>query len=224
MSDHIESRNIIPCPPPTSKNFRDLTGMRFGRLVAQSFYGKNFNGSGYNYYWTCVCDCGTVKNIHKSGLVAGTVFSCGCLQHGQSKTPTYKSWIHMRERCYSTSTKNFMDYGGRGIAVCERWRDSFENFYADMGDQPPGLSIERRDNNLGYSPENCCWATRTDQARNRRSTRLITYNGATMCVTAWEDRFGWKRNIIGNRLSHGWSIERAMTQQPGKKLYFGRSN
>lgn len=214
-----KSDEIIPGPTPTGKTFRNLTGMRFGRIVVQAYYGKKSRVGYRNYYYTCRCDCGTVKLIQKGGLISGGVVSCGCkkYRHGKTGSAAYRIWNHMLGRCYNPTDGNYKRYGGRGITVCDRWKE-FTNFYADMGDPPAGLSIERRDNNLGYSPDNCLWASRTAQARNRRTTRLITHNGMTMCVTEWEDHFGMKRNIIGNRLAHGWSVERAMTQPTNVKV------
>ena len=119
----------------------------------------------------------------------------------------------MLQRCLNPNDKRYKDYGARGIGVCERWR-SFENFYADMGDRPLGKTLERHDNGLGYCPENCVWDTPKMQARNRRSNRLITHNGVTMCLAAWEEYLGLPSRIIAKRLDDlGWSVEKALTQQ-----------
>lgn len=212
---------IIPCPPPTRKSFRNLSGRRFGRILVQAYYGKKFCAGGRyaNYYYTCRCDCGTIKLIQSSGLVSGGVVSCGCkkYRHGKTSSAAYRRWSHMLGRCYNPTDGNYERYGKRGLRVCDRWKD-FINFYEDMGDPPAGLTIERRANESGYCKENCYWGTATQQARNRRSNRLITHNGMTKCVTEWEDYFGMKRNIIGNRLAHGWSVERAMTQPTNVKV------
>ncbi len=121
----------------------------------------------------------------------------------------------MKQRCYSHNKRNFADYGGRGIMVCERWRNSFENFLADMGPRPTPLhSIDRIDNSLGYDPANCRWATRTEQNRNKRSNRYMTMNGRTMILTDWAIETGIKRETIKERIRRGWTISRALTTPP----------
>lgn len=220
--NHIAPAGIIPCPPPTSKNFHDISGRRFGRLLVQGYYGKR---RGTVSCYTCLCDCGTVKIIQRDSLVSGTTMSCGCYRsefvaknnsilrrtHGQSETSTYRSWVAMIQRCYNPKSASYKRYGKRGITVCDRWRESFENFYADMEDCPSGLTVERRNNNLNYCPENCCWDTPKVQARNRSNNRLATLNGVTMCVSAWEERLGFKPAVLSQRLRKGWSVEKTLT-------------
>lgn len=229
--EHIESFKTIPCPPPTHKRFRNLTGQRFGRLLVQAFYGKQIRSDGHTrMYFTCLCDCGTVSVVRSASLISGATTSCDCYRveqaskinaiknrtHGKYGTTVYHVWNGMIQRCYNPNGKSYKRYGGRGITVCDRWKKSFENFYSDMGDPSAGLTLERRDNNLGYSPENCLWASRTAQARNRRSNRLITHSGMTMCVAAWEEHLGLTPSIIIQRLDVlGWSVERAITEPVG---------
>lgn len=116
----------------------------------------------------------------------------------------------MRSRCAVLSGRNYENYGGRGIAICARWR-RFENFYADMGEPPEGTSIDRIDNDKGYSPENCRWATVFEQANNRRSNIVISYNGRSQTVTQWSREFGVPYCRLRSRLALGWDIERALT-------------
>lgn len=162
-------------------SFRNVAGMRFGRLVAQWPVGRRAR----SIYWLCVCDCGTLTIVRGSHLTRAAIKSCRCLggdlarqkpnqlRHGHTrkgswKTPTYASWQAMTERCANPKGTNWKDYGGRGITVCERWK-KFENFLADMGERPEGKSIDRYPNNDGnYEIGNCRWATRSEQQRNRR--------------------------------------------------------
>lgn len=130
--------------------------------------------------------------------------------HGMSKTRIYKTWGAMRERCENPHNKSFHRYGARGIFVCERWR-RFENFYADMGDCPPGLSIERIDNDGPYSPENCRWATKSEQASNRRSNHIVEYQGRAMSVRDWASELGLIYGTLLNRLRRGRPLEEALS-------------
>lgn len=130
--------------------------------------------------------------------------------HGQSYSKTYHAWIELRARCQNPKHAHFPDYGGRGITVCDRWQ-TFENFRADMGDMPKGLQIDRINNDLGYAPDNCRWASRKQQARNRRGNRLLTLQNETLPMAAWSERLRFPRNLISNRLRRGWTVERALT-------------
>lgn len=178
MSNHIDSARIIPCPTPTNKNFENLLGRRFGRLSVQSLAGKIMECGISRYCWLCLCDCGENAVVKARALKNGTTKSCGCFQsegvsvrnfrHGLCFSPEYSSWSAMLTRCNNPNTQDWKYYGGRGISVCERWKD-FRNFEKDMGKKPsPEHSIDRINNEGNYEPENCVWSTPLQQARNRR--------------------------------------------------------
>lgn len=130
-------------------------------------------------------------------------------RHGKKRDPIYSVWSSMLARCLNKNCAAYKNYGGRGISVCDRWM-KFENFYSDMGDPPAGMSLDRTNNDLGYSPENCCWADRKSQNRNRRSVKLLTINGIEKPVFEWGDAAGLSRAAVRQRLLKGWSPEEAV--------------
>jgi hypothetical protein len=191
------------------------------------FAGLN---KGNHAKWECVCECGKKTIVFRGGLRSGTTQSCGCLRdehtsvrattHGFTvglRFKTYKSWQGMIQRCHNPNSTAWKRYGGRGITVCERWRNSFTNFLADMGKKPEGFTIERKDNNLGYSKSNCVWADKWQQANNRRKSRFLTFNGRTQTVIQWEREFGFSTNVMRSRLKNGWSAEMAITRPVQKR-------
>ena len=155
----------------------DLTGQRFGKLIVI----ERAPNQGRNTMWKCQCDCGSITTTRSDSLRSNMTRSCGCLigevnsTHGMSRgdgSYLYEIWKHMRYRCTNPNNHAWKDYGGRGIIVCERWMDSFENFYEDMGHRPsPNHSIDRIDNNGNYDPTNCRWATASQQQQNKRNNR-----------------------------------------------------
>ncbi len=173
----------------------------------------------------CICSCGGRKDAKPSDLRRGVVTSCGCAKlailldrnarmatHRMSATPEHHIWRGMLTRCLCKTSKYYPRYGGRGITVCDRWKDSFESFYADMGPRPSRKhTVERKLNDGPYSPGNCTWATHTAQNRNRRNNRLLTFQGETKPVSQWAVELGLQPIRIFNRLRRGYSTERALS-------------
>jgi hypothetical protein len=201
----------------------DLTDLRVGRLIvlqrSHKVRGREF--------WLCRCDCGTEKALWKHHLLKSAVKSCGCLRrevtahkntkHGQGgrgrKTPEYLAWVGMHTRCTNPQGTGYENYGARGITICDRWRESFENFLTDMGPRPSSAhSVERKDNNRGYEPDNCVWATRVEQANNRRNNRVVTYKGQRLTIVQAAALAGIPAQNVYDRLHLGWSEERALNQ------------
>ena len=180
--------------------------------------------------WRCRCDCGNEKIILQQSLTSGNTKSCGCLskerltRHGGYYFPEYQIWAGMKSRCYNPKNRSFKDYGGRGIKVCERWLNSFEKFYADMGNRPtPKHTLDRKNVNGDYKPSNCRWVTQSEQHNNKRNNNLITFEGKTLTETQWRKRMGLGRNLIRRRIAEGWSVEKALTtpsqQKKGGQTY-----
>jgi hypothetical protein len=131
--------------------------------------------------------------------------------HKMTKTPTYRTWSAMKDRCTKPGNKDYPRYGAKGINVCETWIHSFESFIEHMGERPKGLSIDRIDNARGYEPGNCRWATPKQQATNRRSTVFVEFNGETLSVAMWSERMGLERKTLEYRIRTGWNTEKALT-------------
>lgn len=195
----------------------DISGHRFGRLVAVEI---DHVADGSKTYWRCLCDCGAETVSLVANLRRGTTRSCGCLaresfarakeasqiantRHGKARTRTYKTWVNMLDRCRNPRSAQWGRYGGRGITVCERWYD-FANFYVDMGDKPPGLSLERKDNDGPYSPRNCRWATAKEQANNKGCCVHVMYQGQRLTLQQASDLSGLHRCTIRDRIKRGW--------------------
>ena len=188
-------------------------GSQFGYLTVVQ---EGPRDSGRNRTAVCKCTCGTTKTVRLSNLHNGDTTSCGCQKaksisaakavHGMAGTHVYGCWQSMKARCYRRSTAGYERYGGRGIIVCDRWKKSFEAFYADMGDPPSDQhSVERKDVNGNYEPGNCTWATDTEQANNRRNTVYITHDGRTESLATWARELGIPKNTLRMRLHRGWT-------------------
>ncbi len=203
-------------------------GLQFGRLVVTSEEIRPRGTNSSQRWCLCQCECGHQKWIALSTLRAGNARSCGCLRrevtirrfvtHGRTNTPEYGVWLSMKNRCYNRRVQAYPRYGGRGITVCERWMNSFEAFFADLGPRPSEQhSIERIDSNGPYSPENCRWATATEQYVNRRQPsnwRVIEFNGRSMPTARWAREAGLNHRTLYNRLIRGWSVKEALTTKP----------
>ena len=163
----------------------NLIGQRFAKFAVIDGPIKKIGDR--KYYWLCKCVCGKEKLVSTNWLITGYSKSCGCSRgeyvgnahrkHGMCRTRTYQIWVGAKDRCYNKNNPNFNNYGGRGITVCERWRESFENFYADMGEAVGKMTLNRIDTNGNYEPSNCRWATMQEQNNNRRDNIIVLYNG-----------------------------------------------
>lgn len=199
----------------------------FGRLTAIRPVGRKFGG---NMYWLCRCECGEEIEVRGSHLVERRVQSCGCLArdncaevgrrsggwnktHGASHTPTCRTWAGMVRRCTDQGHESYQDYGGRGIKVCDRWLQ-YENFVADMGERPDGMTLDRYpDMNGNYEPSNCRWATNREQQTNKRNNVLLAFEGRTQTMVEWAEEIGLSPKTLWHRLNTcGWSAEKALSE------------
>ena len=207
---------IIPVP---NKRIKDMTGQRFGRLVVDGYVGKV---SGNKAAWLCRCDCGRSITVVGESLRRGHTTTCGCLRnwpkpkehHGMVHAPEYAVWTHMIQRCTNPVRTGYHLYGGRGIKVCQRWRNSFAAFLEDVGPRPSmGHTLDRIDSDGNYEPGNCRWVTADVQANNTRSNRPITFNGETLNVKQWARKIGMPPETLYARLNRGLSPERVLSKK-----------
>lgn len=216
-------------PNPNAKKYF------YGDRMGNCFFIKEISKRKYGRRTAIFkCDCGkefesTITGVLNDGR------RCGCtkfkhlpkgipIKHGHAsrngKTPEYKVWCGMKSRCNNIKNKRFKDYGGRGIKVCERWNTSFENFYLDMGHRPSANhTLERKSVHGDYEPANCIWLLRELQSKNKRSNRIIEFNGSSRLLSEWSLISGIGRLTIHRRLKAGWSIEDALTVKPLNKPY-----
>ena len=197
----------------------DMAGWRFGRLLVERVSG--YSKDGRHITWLCKCDCGAKPVVIGWLLRSGFTKSCGCLSrettiakfttHGMAGTRIYAVWNSMVMRCHNKNSLSYKHYGAKGIKVCKRWR-KFENFLDDMGQPDVGLQLERKNNNGNYTPANCKWATLHEQARNKSTSRKITFNGKTLCLCDWSKIVGIGQLTISCRIDIlGWSVRKALT-------------
>lgn len=195
------------------QNQISIEGKRFGNLVCIRRTS--------NIRVLCRCDCGTQKEILIGNLRQHGTKSCGCMRiesnskahitHGLTKSTEYRIWYSMIVRCYSEKHISYRNHGGRGISVCNRWRSNFQNFIDDMGCRPTNKhTLERIDNNSGYSPENCRWATYKEQQNNKRNNVILIHGGESMTITQWGEKLGIGDGIIWKRLKRGWPVKKAL--------------
>lgn len=207
------------CIPPSA-----AVGQKFGRLTVTRLERRRRGRA----FGVCDCECGGHATVQINKLRDGHTRSCGCLQsevttarnktHGFTGTPTYRVWRSIIDRCTNDKTIGWHYYGGRGITICARWRNSFTDFLADMGERPTlDHTIDRYpDQNGHYEPGNCRWATWTEQNRNTRRNRYLTLNGRTQTLVAWAEELGADKTTLYQRFRLGWPIERILTT-PGRK-------
>lgn len=193
-------------------------GERFGLLIADTYLGKS--------YWECVCECGSRKKVRADHLRRKLINSCGCSRSDVYSNiefvsrlpsqrmcdyPEYAIWRGIIVRCTDVSHEAYDNYGGRGITICDRWLQSFWNFYEDMGSRTSSeYTIDRRDNDAGYFKENCYYATRTEQARNRSTCKYVTIDGVTKTAIEWAEMSGLKPGTVYARLNNGWPAKEAV--------------
>ena len=201
-------------------------GNRYGKLLVIREAQSNKRGLAR---WLCKCDCGNETIQNGADLRNNKVVSCGCYQreelknrrliHGEYKSTEFKTWIGILSRCENKNNKDYIHYGGRGIKICDKWRNSFQEFLNDMGRKPfKNYSIERKDYNGDYCPENCCWANTLTQVRNSRRNLFIDYNGEIKCLSAWAEEIGIKYGTLSTRIHQlNWPIEKALTTPVRKK-------
>lgn len=192
---------------------KDITGIKFGKVVA---LGRSVF-IGVKNRWVFECECGNKFSSRKHNVTSGETASCGCYAkeqrlkgvktHGLSRTKFYRVWCSMRRRCNDPNVSEYKNYGGRGIKVCERWLD-FNNFYDDMySSYKEGLTLERTDNEKGYCKENCKWITHKEQHSNKRTTRLVTLDGETLCFRDTCKKFRINEGIAYSKLRKGMSYK-----------------
>ncbi len=204
----------------------DLIGRKFGRLTVTSFAGRE-TGASRKKMWNCSCECGGVKTVRHFSLTHGECLSCRCLiveglkerqtTHGLSKHKLHNHWAWMKARCNNPNHADYPRYGGRGIKILEPWQSDFMAFYTDMLPAwKRGLTIERKDNNGPYCKDNCRWANRSDQQRNKSCTTFMEHNGVRRPAIEWDEILGFPVATTRGRLSRGWTPDEVVGTPLGK--------
>ena len=221
---YFKTASQFCCPDCKRPNIKDLTGQRFGRLVAVRYAGVS---KGNQTLWECKCDCGNTVLVHAQNLKSGHTSSCGCYNyecisarnrtHGETKTRIYRIWHDMNYRCSSPKHRSYPLYGGKGVKVCDAWKD-YETFrdWALQSGYKDGLSIDRIDSEKDYCPENCRWATDTEQANNTNRNRCYTIDGVTDTLANWCRKYNMPYVTASSRVLRGWNIMDALTLPPGQ--------
>lgn len=197
---------------------QDLTGQKYNRLTITSFSHRK----GHHYFWNCKCDCGNESVVNIRSLKTGTTKSCGCWNketralrnttHGMKDARIYHIHENMKQRCLNPKNDHYKDYGGRGIKICEEWLQ-FEAFYAwaQISGYEESLTIDRKNNNGNYCPENCRWVSQKEQTKNKRSNVMLTLKGKTQCLAVWADDLEINYSTLRARKKNGWSDEKTLT-------------
>ncbi len=202
----------------------DLTGQRFGGLVVVAAVGRNKHRA---QVWLVRCDCGGTATVPTGSLRSGNSTRCGTCRgtHRMTGTTEWMIWQSMIQRCHNPKAKSFQGYGSRGIRVCVRWRESFENFLADVGRRPsPEHSLDRICGDGNYDPSNVRWAMPEQQARNKRNNHVLVVDGVRATLAEWAERTGIGVTTIRERLRRGWSASRAVTTPPKRSTVAGRAS
>lgn len=224
-------------PKPRRMSVVDRVGERHGRLVVLYRAENKVEPSGaVRAQWRCVCDCGNGVTVTGHALAKGNTRSCGCLvletrkgktTHGRSRTPEHRAWRAMLSRCENKKHTGFAYYGARNITVHPEWR-RFEAFFEELGEMPsPRMTLERIDNEKGYEPGNCRWATRLEQASNRRTnvpgnatgTSVVSFRGQQRTLAEWSAIVGINLPVLRFRLNRGWSVDRALMEPLSKRKH-----
>ncbi len=205
----VRSGNVISCG--CSKQRTDETGNVYSKLTVLEFAGQTNSGDSR---WLCECECGKTTTVARADLKRESIKSCGCHRAsagGMCNSPEHTSWREMKRRCDSDYKDKHL-YWERGITICEKWRSSFNAFFADMGPKPfPEATIDRIDNDGNYEPGNCRWATKLEQGQNTRKARLLTYNRETHGLREWARRLGVAHRTIARRLDEQkWTMEQVV--------------
>lgn len=210
-----KSRKYLVAKHRRGQGALDIRGQIFGRLTALEPAGRRQR----SVLWSCICSCGKEKLATAAALRRGATQSCGCLalevssrvhlKHGRVGSRVYRAWHSMKQRCNNPKHRAYKNYGGRGIAVSCRWA-KFSNFFADMGEPKLGQSLERKDNDKGYTKSNCVWASEYSQKRNTRRNVYVTFQGKTKVVADWARELRLPYNTIRNRLLRGKTAEQAL--------------